>query len=255
MLQIKFLLHVRAICIEDPHRDRKRVEHLPHRRNDRHPRKMFQVGHHEVGDACPRAGQRDGVAGHHDREHNEYRHHDFGYAFNTILDAGENDGKDAGGENDEPEFSRHAVRNEGAEKGIRRKQFRITGEVFEEVTGDPAADDAVVRQDQHRNDGIDPAPCGKEAALPEMMKSSDRTLSRATSERGLRNDHRIAEGDGQQKVGQEEDASAILCSKIRESPNIPEADSAACDSQHIPHFAGKGTAAIPILICHMIALL
>lgn len=98
-------------------------------------------------------------------------------------------------------------------------------------------------------------PCGKESALPEMMKSSDRTLSRATSERGLRNDHRIAEGDGQQKVGQEEDASAILCRKVRESPNIPETDSAACDSQHIPHFAGKGTAATPILICHMIALL
>ena len=88
-----------------------------------------------------------------------------------------------------------------------------------------------------------------------MVESSDRTLSRPASKCGLRNDHRIAEGDGQQEVGQEEDASAILRGEVRESPDIPEADSAACDSQHIPHFPRKGTAAIPILICHMIALL
>ena len=216
---------------------------------------MVDIRHHEVSDACPRTGQRDGVTGHHDGKHDEYRHHDLGYALDTILDAGENDGKDASGEDDEPEFSRHAVRDESAEEGIRRKHFRITGEVFEEVTGDPAANDAIVRQDQHRDDSIDPAACGKEAALPEMVESSDRALSRPASKCGLRNDHCIAEGDGQQEIGQEEDASAILRGEVRESPDIPEADSAACDSQHIPHSPRKGTAAIPILICHMIALL
>ena len=113
--------------------------------------------------------------------------------------------------------------------------------IFRQIFDDPAANDGIIRHDQHRDNRIDPATGRQPAGFSERGKRPDRTFFRHTSQCGLCHDHCVAKGQGQNDVDQQENSSAVLCRQIGESPDVSEPDRRACRRQYEADLPGKGT--------------
>ena len=79
------LFHIGTESDQDAHGDGQRVEHLPHRRDHRHPAEVGGVRHQEILDARQRSRPRDRVGSDNDRQHHQHRHHYFGDTLDAVA--------------------------------------------------------------------------------------------------------------------------------------------------------------------------
>ena len=82
---INILLHVGAVCEQNSHGDRERVEHLFHRGDHGHPGEVREIRDKDVFYPCHGAGAGHGVDRDDQRQHHEDWHHNLGSPFNAAL--------------------------------------------------------------------------------------------------------------------------------------------------------------------------
>ena len=149
---------------------------------------------------------------------------------------------------DGTEYDINAVYSDEAGKvSIRHGSHTAAGEICPQVLHDPAADDAVVRQDQHGHQagqGSDPAHLGMD-----MGVGRQGALAGLTADGDLGNQQGEAESQGQDQVAQQEDAAAILGGQVGETPDVTQTHRAAGCRQHKTQ--GTGEAAPGSLLFHI----
>ena len=234
------LFHVRAECDEYAHGDGERIEHLPHGGDHRHPRKVLRIGHEEVLYALQRAGTGDGIGADDQRQQHEDGHHDLGDALDAVFNAGEDDDQRQRRKDEEAQLRGKAARDERAKIAVRGHEMRLTQQIFGQILDDPAADDRIVGHDQYGDNGVDPAAEAQSGPIAEGLVRADGTLAGHAADGGFGDDHRIAEGHGQDDIDQQENAAAVLCRQIGEAPDVPQPDGRARRGKDEADFARKG---------------
>ena len=240
--------HIRAEGNQNAHRDGKRIEHLPHGGHDRHPREVFKIRHEEIFDARQRARPRDGIPRDQHGEHDEHRHHQPGDALNAVAHARVDDKQRRQREDDEAQLGGQAVGDERAEIAVGRQRVAVAEQVFHQILDDPAADDRVIRHNENRDDGVEPAARRQPARFAEGLKRADGAFAGHAADGGFRDDHGIAEGQRQQDVDQQEDAAAVLGRQIGEAPDVAKAHGGPGRGEHEPDLAGKRAAGMRMLL-------
>ena len=202
---------------------------------------MLDVRHEEVFDARQRARARHGIDGDDDRQHDQHRHHELGYALDAVFHAREDDRQRQHRKNDEAELRGHAVRDERAEIAVSRELAAVAEDILGQVFDDPAADDRVIRHDEDGDDRVDPAAEFQPAGAAERVERANRALAGHAAERGLCYDHGIAERHGQNDVDEQENTAAVFGGQIRKAPDVAEADGRAGGREHKADLSGKRT--------------
>ena len=85
---------------------------------------------------------------------------------------------------------------------VRGKCLRLSAEIADQIFDDPSADYGVVRNDQDRDNGIDPAAKREPFGFSKTLVSAYRALFGHSSQRCLSHDHGVAEGKSQDDVDQ-----------------------------------------------------
>ena len=237
------LLHVGAERDKNAHGDGQRVEHLPHGRDDGHPREVGRVGHQEIGNTRQCAGPRDRVDRNDDRQHDQHRHHEPGDALHAVAHARKDDAQRKERKQQEADLGGRAICNERAEIAVLRKPLGVAAQIFKQIFDDPAADDRVVRHDQHRDNGVDPAAKAEEsvlfAGLGKRAVGADRAFVGHAAQGSLGHDHRVAERQRQHNIDQQKNTAAVLGCQIREPPDIAQPHRRPGSRQHKAELAGK----------------
>ena len=118
-----------------------------------------------------------------------------------------------------------------------RRGRAVSGQEGEQVLCHPAADDTVIRGDDHGHEGCQPA---EEAEAPvEFFVRADAGQARFTADRDLGDHERKAECDHEHQIDQQENTAAILRSQIGEAPQVAQAHRGACRRQHEADAAGE----------------
>ena len=237
------LFHVRTERDQNAHGDGQRVEHLAHGRDHGHPGEVVRVGHQEVGHARQRAGPRDRVDRDNDRQHHQHRHHDPGDALDAVAYARKDDAQREERKQQKANLRRGPVRNEGAEIVILCKALGVAAQILKQILDDPAADDRVVRHDQDRDNGVDPAAKAEKAVflarLGKAAVGADRTFVGHAAQGGLSHNHRVAEGERQHNINQQENTAAVFSRQVREPPDIAQPHRCPGRRQHKAEFTGE----------------
>ena len=244
------LLHIGAEGDQDAHGDGQRVEHLAHGGDHGHPGKVCHIGHQKVLDAFQRTGAGDRVHRNDHRQHHQNGHHHLGDALHAVAHARKDDGQRSAREDDEAHLSRQAAGDETGEVAVLGQLAAVAADVIRQIADDPAADDRVVRHDQDGDDGVDPAAEPQARAFAKGPEGAHRAFLGHAAQGRFRRDHGVAKGDGQHDVHQQEDAAAVFCRQIRETPDVAQAHRRARRRQHEADLAGEST---PVMLsCHKI---
>ena len=242
------LLHVGAERDKNAHGDGQRVEHLPHGRDDGHPREVGRVGHQEIGNTRQCAGPRDRVDRNDDRQHDQHRHHEPGDALHAVAHARKDDAQRKERKQQEADLGGRAICNERAEIAVLRKALGVAAQIFKQIFDDPAADDRVVRHDQHRDNGVDPAAKAEKSVFASRLckrtVGADRAFVGHAAQRSLGHDHRVAERQRQHNIDQQKNTAAVLIRHIREPPDIAQPHRRPGSRQHKAELAGKRTSVL-----------
>ena len=101
----------------------------------------------------------------------------------------------------------------------------------------------VVRHDQHRDNGVDPAAKAEESVFASRLckrtVGADRALVGHAAQRSLGHDHRVAERQRQHNIDQQKNTAAVLGRQIREPPDIAQSHRRPGSRQHKAELAGK----------------
>ena len=243
------LLQIGAVSHHDAHGQRKREEGLAERCDDQFGGKSAQIRQQVECQAVHSARQRERIdrdAGGHD---DQQRHHDEIRLLDAFVDA---QSDDQVGQSHEYQHESHAfgtagdeVREESAAVGKRRRPL---DRIADQVLGDPAADDAVIRHDNERNRRHEHA--DEHVLLAERLESADRTLPRLASERRFKQQQRQTDGEYEHEVHEQERASAVFRRQIREAPHAAQADCGSGGSQHERQLARPRRTCGSSRICH-----
>ena len=200
---------------------------------------MLEVRHQQIADACRGPWTGHAVDGHDHSQRYQHRHHDAGDLLHAVLDAQHDDDQGEERKDQETDLRTGRRRDERAEEAVRSRFRTAAFQIFEQVLDDPAADDAVIRQDEHGDDRVHPAAGLRQAGLAIGLERTHRTLARQTAQRRFGDHHGVPEGEGQDKIGQKEHAAAVFCGQIRKTPDVSQTDGRACCRQNITQFAGE----------------
>ena len=118
----------------------------------------------------------------------------------------------------------------------------VSADIVRQIADDPAADDRIIGHDQDGDDGVDPAAPCKPALFAKGAESAHRAFSGHAAQCGLGHDHRVAEGDRQQDIDEQENAAAVFGRQIGETPDVAQAHRSTGCRQNKADLAGKGTA-------------
>ena len=124
----------------------------------------------------------------------------------------------------------------------------MAADVVGQIPDDPAADDRVVGDDEDGDDGVDPAAEGKPARFAEGGERAHRAFLGHPAQRRLGHDHGVAEGEGEDDVDEQENAAAVLCCEVGETPDIAEAYRSACRREDKADLARKGASLVLIFV-------
>ena len=118
--------------------------------------------------------------------------------------------------------------------------MRLTQQIFGQILDDPAADDRIIGHDQYGDNGVDPAAEAQSGPIAEGLIRADGAFAGHAADGGFDDNHRIAEGHGQDDIDQQENAAAVLCGQIGEAPDVPQPDGRARRGKDEADFARKG---------------
>ena len=105
-------------------------------------------------------------------------------------------------------------------------RMSVSQKILKQVFDDPAADHGIVRHDQDRDHGVDPAAERQPLPLAKMAVSAHRAFAGHPAQRRFGNDHGVAKGDSQQDVDEQKNAAAVFCGQMFPNPtDAPAADS------------------------------
>ena len=163
------------------------------------------------------------------RKNRERRHQDLTDALNTLLYTEHYNKNRRQAEDEEIDQRLPRICRERREKlrrslRIRRlaQQLAVALEERDDVAHHPAADDAVVWNDDDRNNQTNEAEPLK--LFVERCERADDALARLAPYRNLKHKQAEAERDRQQHIAKQEHPSAVLCGEIGETPKIAESD-------------------------------
>ena len=143
---------------------------------------------------------------------------------------------------------RQPAGNERGEIAVARERVAVAQQVFRQILDDPAADDRVIRHDEHRDDGVEPAARRQPARPAERLECADRAFAGHAANRGFRDDHRIAEGQRQKNINQQKNAAAVFGRQIRKAPDVAQPHGGPGCGEHKPDFAGKCASRVRMLL-------
>ena len=128
--------------------------------------------------------------------------------------------------------------------------------IFRQILDDPTANDGIIGHNQNRDDGVDPTAEAQRGPVPERFVSADRAFFGHAADRGFGNDHRVAEGHGQDDVDQQKNAAAVFGGEIGEAPDVSKTYGRTGGGKNKADFSGKGTS-LEITVFHesLLALL
>ena len=246
LFHVNVLLHVGAVGDEDAHAHGEGEEELAAGSHHGHEGELGEVGDEVVGDAGSGTGASHGVHGNDEGEYEQDGHHDHGSAFHALLHAHQDDGGGAAEEDEMPGHGHEVAGDEAHEEAVGRSTGSAASEVFEHVLDDPAADEAVVGQDDHGHDGVQPAAHFEEAAglISKGAIGAHRAEAGITAKAGFGHDEGIAEGEQQEEVDEQEDATAVFGSQVGEAPDVAEADGRAGNGEDVAEVAREQAAGI-----------
>ena len=235
MLEQVLLRHIRAVGDRDAHRERHRVEHLAARAEHGRGRELREIRHQIVLEACQSARDGQRIERDDDDQNGEHRHHEAACVLDALLHA-EDDDKTG------DEYKKHEPRGRAAEvqHGRRERTGVEADEAAEkaavvrclertarnerpQVLHDPAADDTVIRGDDERDKGRNPAE--KTEPLVECAVGADARQLGLAADRELGDHQRKAEGHDQNQIHEQKDTAAVTRRQIREAPEIAQTDS------------------------------
>ena len=249
MLQQVFLLHIRAVGNHDTHGQRHRVKQLAESAEHSRGRELRKVGQQIVFQAGHCAVDRQRVDCDDHAQHGKHRHHDAAGLFNALFHTEDNDQRGQQHINQKPR-GRAAEVQHGSRDGACVKADEIVeksavvgrgqtvaGKEGGQIFHHPAADDAVIRRDDDRHKRRDPAEEAEPAV--ERLICPDAGQTGFAADGDLGNHQRKAEGDGQNDIHQQENAAAVLCGQIGESPEVAKTYRRTGRCQHKADAAGK----------------
>ena len=260
LVQVGLLLDVRTVGDHDAHCHADGIEQLAHGIGEDHQELLgghaLEAGHHidhqaleaGAGDAgiigVPQGHGEDGNTQNQDQQD---RHQDGGELFNALIHTLVDHKQGSPQEQKEPENGGPLGGDKTGEIGIGHSSHAAAGEVGEKIFQNPAADGAVVGQDQggdQAGDGAHPA---------ELFV--DDTIGRQGAEAGFPADGDLcdqqseAEGQSQDQVAQQEQSAAVLGSQIGKTPDVAQAHGAAGSRQH--EAQGTGERAPLLILFHV----
>ena len=107
-----------------------------------------------------------------------------------------------------------------------------------------SADDRVIGHDQNGDDGVDPPAEGESAPLAKGGEGPHGALLGHAAQGGLRHDHGIAEGKGQNDIDQQKNSAAVFGRQIGKAPDVPQAHRGPRRRQDESQLPGKGAALV-----------
>ena len=226
---------------------KKVVQDLTSGGHDGHPGEVGEIRHEEILHALQRTRAGDGVARDDDGQHHEDGHHHLGDPLHAVAHACKDDGKGKDGKDDKAYLRRSAAGNEGREVAVCGQLTAVAADVVGQIPDDPAADDRVIRHDKDGDDGVYPAAEGA-PALADGGECAHRAFLGHPAQRRLGHDHGVAESEGEDDVDEQENAAAVLCCEIGETPDIAEAYRSACRREDKADLARKGASLVLILV-------
>ena len=163
--------------MKNTHGNGQRVEHLPHGSYDCHPREIRRIRDQEILHAaqCSRSGNRIDCDDH--GQHYQDRHHNAGYALDTVADTGVDDSQSTQSEYDKAQLCRDTIGNKRGKITVRCQIMSVTLGIFHQIFDHPSADDGIIRNDQNRNNSVDPSAEGQPFGFPEGMKGTYGTFT------------------------------------------------------------------------------
>lgn len=230
MFQRILLAHVRAVGHHDAHCERHRIEELSHCGGNRFEQhgagKALEIRQQIVFQTFRRAVERQGIDCNADRQQDEHRHHEFADALDTLFHAEHDDRSRCKEEDQEEDRRLTGIPDKAGEEGaVTACRGTLSGSEGRQIFQHPAADHAVIRCDDNRHEGCQPA---ERREFPvDAGISADDALSGSSADCDFRDHQREAEGDRENQVDQKKDAAAVLRRKIREAPDVAESDCGA----------------------------
>ena len=150
-----------------------------------------------------------------------------------MFDSCQYDEEDKSREQEEPELHADGGSNEFRKISVFCQLQGASPEIFRQIFEHPAADDAIIRNDEHGDDSVDPSPDLKGQRAAEGVEGTYRALPGHASQSSLRYDQGVAEGDHQDQIDQKEHTAAVFGGKVRKTPDIAKSHCRACHSQYV----------------------
>ena len=202
---------------------------------------VAEVGDEQFFYACERAGLAQHIDHQEERENGERRHQDLADALDALLHAEHYD-EDRRQAEDEKKDQRLPRRRSERREKLRRslsvrslaEQLTVALEERDDVAHHPAADDAVVWNDDDRHNETDEAEPLE--LFVERSERADDALARLAPYRDLEHEKAEAERDRQQHIAKQEHPSAVLCGEIGEPPKVAQTDRGPRRSQDKTEF-------------------
>ena len=91
-------------------------------------------------------------------------------------------------------------------------------------------------------------PPKEQPALADGGECAHRAFPGHPAQRRLGHDHGVAEGEGEDDVDEQENAAAVLCREVGETPDIAEAHRSACRREDKADLARKGASLVLIFV-------
>ena len=217
-LDVLFVAHIGTVGDQDSHGDGEREERLSQSCDEGLSVDVAQTELEVVCDTVPGTRQGEDIDGEPDEKYQEDRHEDDAESLDTLGDSQIDDDRDDDrecGEGDEALVRADEIAEDGG--SVREVE---TGAVTEEISEQPAADDAVIRQDdgghprtQHTDD---PEP------LVQRTVRLDGASPGLPSDGDFGDHHGQSEQDDDRDVDEYEGSSSVFRGLGRESPDITQ---------------------------------
>ena len=244
-----FLSHVGAIGDHNAHGQRHGVEQLSHCRDHCFDGKSAEIRFDVVFQSLYGAGERHSVNGNADNQHQQQGHQNFADLFNSFLYTQHNNAAGDEQKDGEEQERTPAVADKVAEKAaVVCRSLSGTGEKDHEVFEHPSADDAVVWHNDNRDCAGQPSQ-GAKPLVHSGIGTHD-ALSGAPANGDFCQHQRIAKGQRQNDIHQQENAAAVFGCQIGEAPDVPQTYGRSCRCQDKADFRPESCFFLCFLCTH-----
>ena len=188
-----------------------------------------QIELHTLG--C--AGKREAVNSQNEDQRKQRKHHALGNALQTVLKTEATDKEACNHDDLRPErhssgLGKHASKHAAGRRGVHSGMERADEELSE-VADHPARDSGVIHHQHHAAEQAEPAVNVPLRALGlQRFISKHSAFFAGASDGKLHRQNRNAHDQQADQIDQHEQTAAIQTGDIRETPDIADADGAAC---------------------------